>query len=217
MAFRAALFDLDGTLLDTGEGVLGAACQVIHEKGCPPLAQDLLRTFIGPPIKQSFAQTFALDEDEATRWTARFRELYSKEYLLYARPYEGIYEVCKTLREAGIPQAVATYKPEGYARELLEHFGFGDYMQHMLGSDIQGKLSKADIIERAAGLLDVPHAEALMVGDTVHDAMGAQKLGMPFLGVTYGYGFTGQGICEYQHVGMAAHPIDILTYFDASM
>ena len=213
MAFEAVLFDLDGTLLDTEEGILKSVEYVVQEKGGTPLGQDLLRTFIGPPIQQSFARTFNLDEGDANVWAARFREVYRTEYLLYAKPYEGIFEVLDCLVEAGIMVGVATYKREDYAYRLLESFGFTSYTPHIFGSDMQGKMTKADIIEKTVASLGVLKEACLMVGDTVHDAQGAYTSGMPFLGVTYGYGFSSENEdISYPCVGFVNSPQDIWGY-----
>lgn len=214
MRYEAALFDLDGTLLNTGKGILASVRQVVEEKGEGPLDESLLRTFVGPPIQNSFARVFNLNKQEAGQWAARFRELYSTQNLLMADSYDGIMSVCAQLKDADVPMAVATYKREDYALDLLKHFGFNQYTDHMFGSDFAGELSKADIIEQALDSMGVPAEKALMVGDTVHDAMGAQQTGIAFLGVSYGYGFRSMADVEgYPCVGMAEKPLQILEYF----
>ncbi len=214
MNYKAALFDLDGTLLDTGEGVLSAAQTVIESEGAAPLGESELRSFVGPPIQKSFAQSFGLDKREADRWAARFRELYSSRYLFEAKIYDGVLETLASLKEHGIALAVATYKRQDYAIRLLKHFGLDKYMSCMFGSDDAGVLTKADIIAKAASSLRVPRDETLMVGDTEHDAQGACQAGISFLGVTYGYGFTGYSKeIGFPCVGMVSRPKDIFGYF----
>ena len=214
MKYAAALFDLDGTLLDTGEGVLGSVETVIANEGRPPLDAETLRTFVGPPIQKSFARVFDLDEREAKRWAAHFRDLYSTENLLKAKLYDGILDVFAQLNQRGIPIAVATYKRQDYMLKLLRHFGFDRYTSHLFGSDMAGELTKADIIAIAAESLGVAHDDALMIGDTAHDALGAQQVGMAFLAVTYGYGFkSAADTGEHPCVGVADSPMGILDYF----
>lgn len=215
MSYQAVLFDVDGTLLDTSGGILAALRHVMEDEGLPTPSSEMMRTFIGPPVQDSFQRVFGCDDAEKARLAALFRSYYQDEACLFqARPYDGVFELFDRLRESGMLIGIATYKREDYARRLLGHFGFDIYTPYMFGSDVAGTLTKADIIGNcltAMGIED--HGQALMVGDTLHDAAGAVRLGVPFLAVTFGFGFEpGDTVEGYEAVGVVDAPLEILEH-----
>ncbi len=205
--FKVAVFDLDGTLLDTAEGVLSAVKYTIDKMGFEPLDEEKLNTFIGPPIQKSFAEYYGLEGDIIQEIAGIFRNRYKDVDLLLATPYEGIFECFSTLKKNGTEPVVATYKREDYALTLLKHFGFDKYTDKMFGGDHENKLKKSDIIElalKAAGLEPHEYGSAVMIGDTDNDAIGAKELGIPFVGVTYGFGFkTHEDVYKFPAIGAA--------------
>ena len=140
--YEIAVFDVDGTLLDTTEGVLASVKYTIDKMGFEPLSEDVLKTFIGPPI----------------------------------------------------------------------HFGFDKYTNILYGADHNNKLKKVDIIEKCMVDLGVTdYSNAVMIGDSSHDAIGAEKIGMDFIGVTYGFDFRApEDVYKFKAVGAAAMPLDLL-------
>lgn len=203
--FKAAVFDLDGTLLDTSAGVLASVRYTIDHFGFRALTEEELRRFIGPPIQDSFARTYGLEGDILQKIATVFRKRYKETDLLKAVPYAGIYDVFERLIDNGIKPAVATYKRQDYATEILVHFGFDKYTDIMYGADHENKLKKSDIIRNAiydAGVMNP--AEAVMIGDTDNDALGAKLLDMKFIGVTYGFGFhTTADVEKFPNIGAA--------------
>ncbi len=188
--YKLAVFDLDGTLLDTTEGVLSSIKYTINHFGFKMLGDDDLKKFIGPPIQKSFADTYNLSGDILQEIATVFRDRYKGDDLFKAKPYDEIFDMLKNLTDAGVVCAAATYKREDYAIKLLKHFGFDKYMNIMFGSDHENKLKKSDIIEKclyAAKIKD--KALAVMIGDTINDAVGAEQIGIDFIAVTYGFGF----------------------------
>lgn len=204
--FKAAVFDLDGTLLDTSAGVLSSVKYTIEKFGFEPLAENQLRSFIGPPIQDSFAQAYGLKGKILQEIATVFRDRYKNVDLLKAIPYKGIYDVFQALVSHGIKPAIATYKRQDYAEMILTHFGFDKYTEIMYGADHENKLKKKDIIEKA--LIDagaVNFMDAVMVGDSDNDAAGAEGIGTNFIGVTYGFGFkTSKDVNRFRNMGSAA-------------
>ncbi len=210
--YDVAVFDLDGTILDTTEGVLAAVKYTIEKMGYRMLSEERLESFIGPPIQDSFAAAYGLSGPVAQELATVFRERYKGPDLMKAKPYEGIYEVCQELLDRGIVPVVATYKREDYAIKLLKHFGFEKYMKVMHGGDNENRLKKEDIIRMSIAEAGASNLRrAVMIGDTLHDARGAEKLGMDFIAVTYGFGFHGaKDLDGVPNVGIAAKTFDIL-------
>ena len=132
--------------------------------------------------------------------------------MLKAVPYDGIYDVFERLADSGIKPAIATYKRQDYATEILVHFGFDKYTDIMYGADHENKLKKNDIIRNAirdAGV--TAPEEAVMVGDSDNDAIGAKLLGVNFIGVTYGFGFhTAADVEKFPNIGAARTTDEIL-------
>lgn len=210
--YEVVVFDVDGTLLDTSEGVLAAVSYAIKESSLPELSEEEMKTFIGPPIQDSLAKHYDLTPEQVQSIAEVFRDRYKGDDLLKAEPYEGIYQVFEELQAMGIRLAVATYKRQDYATRILEHFGFDKYTKILYGADNQNKLKKKDIIEKCMLDLGVhDYSKAVMIGDSDNDAIGAKGLGMDFIGVTYGFGFQNKDdVMEYQAVGCAEHPLDIV-------
>lgn len=208
------IFDVDGTLLDTTEGVLSAVKHTITVSGLPELPEAELLTFIGPPIQDSFQKHYGIEGAKLQELATIFRNQYKDVDLLKAVPYEGIYDICEKLKEAGIKIGVATYKRQDYAERILKHFEFDKYSKYLYGADHENKLKKMDIIKLCMDEMGVTDKKrVLMIGDSSHDAIGAEKIGVAFLGVTYGFDFrTEEDVMKYPAIGAAGTPPDILQY-----
>lgn len=212
--YDLVIFDVDGTLLDTTEGVIAAVKYTIDKFGFRPLPEQKLLKFIGPPIQNSFADAYGLSGDILQEIATVFRNRYSKHDLFGAVPYYGIFELMQTLKDGGIMSAVATYKREDYALTLLRHFGFDRFTDIIYGGDHENRLKKSDIIQKcisASGIAD--KNRIVMVGDTENDAVGAEKIGVDFLAVTYGFGFkTPESLNSVKHVGSSVTASGLLEY-----
>lgn len=201
---KAILFDLDGTLLDTTEGLECCVLRTAKEMGFPPPShEEILSRFIGPPVQFSFGRYYGLDDAMAQRCADVFRSHYQQPDVLFkASPYLGLFETLGALQNRGVRLGVATYKREDYALKLLHHTGIDAYCSVTHGGDNFNKRTKSDIIQLCLEELGIPFQETLLVGDTEHDAKGAEALGLPFLGVLYGFGFKSPSdLSEFHHVG----------------
>ena len=119
-----AVFDVDGTLLDTSEGVLSSVIYTIKKHNLPAIDEKTLRTFIGPPIQDSFARVYGIQGNILQELATTFRNQYKDNDLLKAVPYDGIYKVFDALIAEGIKPAIATYKRQDYATIIMNYFGF---------------------------------------------------------------------------------------------
>ena len=187
--FSAVIFDLDGTLLDTGEGVIAAVKETSRHFGLRTLAEADYPRFNGPPMKQSLMKWFGLDEGAATEATEYFRSCYLVSHLLKAKKYPREDEVLSELKEHGLRLGVATYKRSDCAQIILEHFGLAKYFEVILGDTPQSNRTKADIIRLVLEALGGDTSRTVMVGDSPADYTGAKEAGIDFIGMTYGYGF----------------------------
>lgn len=210
---KAILFDLDGTLLNTTEGVLESAIFAAKQLGYPELPHETMLNFVGPPIQNSFIKYYGCDIEKAQEAANIFRQYYKDKALLKADYYEGIMDLLNQLKAAGKKIAVATYKREDYAITILQHFGIADFCDTLHGADNFNKLTKADIVNICIDELGEPKNEVILIGDTEHDAIGAEKAGVAFLGVTYGFGFkTIEDVNKYPNMGCATTPLEILKF-----
>lgn len=209
------IFDLDGTLLDTSEGSIKSIDFTIKHMGYAPISEEIKQSFIGPPIFNSLKLTYHLSDDEAQKATEVFREAYKSKFLYKARIYEGIVPLLQTLHDKGYILAVASYKRDDYCKMLVQHFGLDSYFECILGSDSQNTLTKADIIKKCMQECNQTKTQnVILVGDSAHDAIGAQTLSLDFIAVTYGFGFKKNEMIPYPHKGYANTPIEVLNYLN---
>lgn len=211
--YRGIIFDLDGTLLDTAEGVLNSVRYAAEVMGYEPLSDEVMRTFIGPPVKHSLIRVYGLDDAEAAKATEVFRDRYKNHDLMKAVPYEGIMDLLKKLKEEGFLVGVATLKREDYAVLLLEHYHISDYCDCICGSDFDSKMLKIDVLQNCLAKLGLSPKEAVLIGDTSSDGTGAAQAGTDFVAVTYGFGpSTEEEWTSFHPVFTAGKPEEIGTF-----
>lgn len=210
MRVKHVIFDLDGTLLDTTEGILESVRYTAKRYGFPTLSEKTLLKFIGPPIQQSFQTYYGVKREQVQEITDFFRAYYKSEALLKAVPYDRIYELCDFLKNRRINMSVATYKREDYMLKLLKHFHFDEYCGSMHGADNHNKLKKEDIIRRCVKESVSAKENTVMIGDTLNDALAAEKEGVSFIGVLYGFGFEElKDGSRFANIGVVEKPLQI--------
>lgn len=183
------LFDFDGTIADSSEGVFGCVLHALKKMGRPLPDGPTLRKFIGPPLRESFQTQCGLSPEEAEEAVALYREEYSVNGLYKCRMYEGIESLLRRLKEDGFVLAVATSKPEVYARKILEGLHISDCFVIIAGAEFAGdRTDKPAVIQYALESLQASPTDALMIGDRFHDVEGAHAFGMRCVGVLWGFG-----------------------------
>lgn len=210
MRVEAVIFDLDGTLLDTGEGVIRSVKYTISQMNLKELPLDKLAEFVGPPIKRKLQQEFGLSNEQAEEGMNIFRSHYGLGDIYIAQPYDGVEKILKQLKDKNFKLGVATYKREDQAIKLLERKGLAKYFDVISGTDLNGKMTKTDVICKCLENLNCLPKKAIMVGDSENDAVGAAEVGMNFIGVTYGYGFkSNDDVIKYNNIGYADKCIEL--------
>ena len=184
---KTILFDLDGTLTDSGEGIINCAILALEHFGLPVPSREELGVFVGPPLDDSFKKFGVADHqvDEAIRV---FRSRYLTKGKFENRPYPGIPEMLSKLQALGHDLYVATSKPEETAVEIMDHFDLSKYFTRICGATMdKARNSKSKVI---AYLLDTCGRgdNIVMVGDTAFDVIGAKTHNIPTIGVSWGYG-----------------------------
>lgn len=212
MKYRAVIFDVDGTLLDTTDGVIESAVYAAKSFGYPELPYETMLKFVGPPIQESFIKHYGFSVSDAQKAANVFRSYYKDNALLKATPYKGIFDVCKFLQKSNVKQAVATYKREDYALTLLHHFSFDAYLDVIHGADNNNVLTKSDIIKLCISDMGYKENECVLIGDTLHDANGAAESGIDFIAVTYGFGFKRNESISVNHIAVADKPEDLIHF-----
>ena len=199
MAQKAILFDLDGTLTDSGEGIINCAQLALEHFGLPIPSREEMRVFVGPPLHETF-QKFGVPADQADEAVRIYRSRYIPIGKFENTPYPGIRELLATLKDHGHKLYVATSKPEAMSVEILEHFDLAQYFDRICGATMDtSRSTKSAVI---AYLLE-QSGEAgnmVMVGDTAFDVLGAKAHGIPTIGVSWGYGT----VADMEEAGAAA-------------
>lgn len=183
------MFDLDGTLADTSAGILDSLRYTIEKMKLPNIKEEDMTSFIGPPLLDSFKKRFEMEENEAYNAIRIFREYYGFEGLYNVKLYAGISMMLHALKNKPYLIGVATYKKEDLAVRVLEYLGIAKYFDVIHGADSEEKLKKHEIIEKCINELNLNRAHCLYVGDTENDAKAASFLRVPFVGVTWGFGY----------------------------
>lgn len=209
--YRYALFDLDGTLTDPGEGITRSVQYALDKFGITVEDRKQLFCFIGPPLHESFEVYYGFSRPDAMRAVDCYREYYAVKGIFENLVYDGIEKMLQQLQAAGVKICLATSKPEVYAKQILEHFGLDGYFTAVAGSEMDGtRTKKAEVVERALMLLGNPDvSDCIMIGDREHDVLGGQAHGLDTVGVLFGYGSRE----ELERAGatyIAATPADIV-------
>lgn len=217
--YKGVIFDVDGTILDSSDGIIDAIKHTIKQFALANLTDEALHEFVGfSPLQGAFSHFCCLDSDTAQNCAVFFREYYKKDAMFKSTPYEKIFSLLDFLKLKGVRLGVATYKRQDYATELMRHFGFDRYFDIICGADNENKLKKIDIVQNCLNQLGVTKDDAVLIGDSIHDAGAAKRLGMDFIGVTYGFGFKNKSdMDEFSPTLRADSVEDIINYFHKNL
>lgn len=207
MGKKAIIFDLDGTLTDSGEGIINCAALALEHFGLPVPDRETMRVFVGPPLRDTFAQ-FGVPTDRLEEAITVYRSRYIPIGKFENHPYPGIEKLLSDLRNDGYKLYVATSKPETTSMDIMNKFGLTQYFDRICGANKDASRDeKSQVI--AYLLSEIGSVEeAIMVGDTAFDVIGAAQHGIPTIGVSWGYG----SVADMENAGAKAiaHSMDEL-------
>ena len=189
--YKAILFDLDGTLTESGEGITKCVQYALEKIGKPEENLKKLEVFVGPPLLQQFMNYADIDEETSEKAVKYYRERYSATGIFENSPYPGVESMLSELKAKGYRLAVASSKPEYFVTQILDYFQLTDYFEEIVGSEMNGnRTSKSEVIEEALRRLGMSEKrnQVIMVGDKEHDVFGARKADLKCVAVSYGYG-----------------------------
>lgn len=214
--YKLVVFDVDGTLLDTSEGLLKSTIYTIDKLGYPMPTKEVLLSFVGPRIQDSLAKVFGLQGEELDKAAAVFRNHYKEEAVMLAKPYEGMHVVLQNLKNRNIHMAIATNKRQDFIERLADKYGISEYIKVICGTDFQGKLKKEDLIRNC--IKEFPECstkDTVMIGDSAYDAEAAERVGVDFIGATYGFDFkSAEEVQKWSSVTSINRMIEILEIID---
>jgi len=188
--YDAVLFDFDGTVADTGEGIFNGVYHVLASKGIEPPEPEKMRYFIGPPLHDSFKTVLGFDDEACDAAIIKYREYYSVKGIFELTMYDGMEELFRKLKAENIKVGIASSKPEVFLQRIAENLKMTELFDVICGSDFSYiHTDKKKIIQRAIESLHLPAgAKVLMVGDRSFDIKGAKGAGVDSAGVLFGYG-----------------------------
>ena len=187
--YDTVFFDLDGTIIDSGEGVSNSVLYALEKFGINETRENALR-FIGPPLADSFKDFYGFDDEKATKGIEIYREYYREKGIFECYLYDGIRELLIKLKENGYKVVLCTSKPEEYAHRVLRFFEIFDLFDFACGAtmDEKTRATKDEVMAYAFETSGAQREKTLMVGDRKFDINSACKFGLDSVGVTFGYG-----------------------------
>lgn len=193
---KTILFDLDGTLTDSGEGIINCVILALEHFGLPVPSRDALRVFVGPPLHESFIK-HGVPADKADEAVEVYRSRYIPIGKFENTPYPGIRDMLEALKAEGHALFVATSKPEQMSIDILEHFDLAKYFDRICGATMDTSRTNKEAV--IAYLLEQNQntGNIIMVGDTKFDVIGAKAHNIPCVGVSWGYG----EVCDMLEAG----------------
>ena len=190
--YSVILFDFDGTVYDTVEGITKCVQYALRKHG-RDAELDELRCFAGPPLADMFMERYGFDRGEAEQLVRDFRERYVPIGVHESRPFPEIRGTLEVLRAAGLKLGIATSKPQLLAEQLLQKEGLRELFDAVCGSLEGGNNdAKWQVIERCLAALDAAPEETVLIGDTKYDVLGAHRVGIACIGVRWGYAAPGE-------------------------
>lgn len=196
--YRHIFFDLDGTLIDSGAGIINAVKYALNKYNINENNPAVLKSFVGPPLNQQFIDCYNFSEEQSLQAVQYFREYYSTTGILENNVYPQIPELLNSLYQMNLKLLIASSKPEKFVKKILAQHDLLKYFTFVGGSLFDGsRVNKDDVLSYVLTEMQIQQFDdCIMIGDRKYDILGAKKFGFTSVGVTYGYGER----CELQEV-----------------
>lgn len=209
--YKTILFDLDGTLLDTSEGIMKSIVYTYSVLGITPPSYEEQLSYIGPTVQSNLEKHLHLKGEDLIKASEIFRNRYKDFDLFLAKPYEGIFELLIQLKNKGYTIGVVTNKRIDYTLKLLDHFDFTKHFDFIYGTDFEMKLTKTDLVKKGMDYNKTKGEETIVVGDTLNDYVGAAANGCKFVRACYGFGFKkGTNKLNNDEIGEISSTLELL-------
>ncbi|MCH4166568.1 MAG: HAD hydrolase-like protein [Megasphaera sp.] len=187
--YKYVLFDLDGTLTDSKEGIIKSVAYALTQMGETTEGRLDQHTVVGPPLLMTFEGVYGFSKEKAKETYAYFQERYSTVGKFENRAFDGIVPMLQELQHQGIHSYVATSKPQVHAEAICEKFGIAPYVDAIAGPAVGSRDTKTDVMKRILhGIGEAGKGQAVMVGDRQFDVIGSRDTGLPVILVGFGYG-----------------------------
>jgi len=187
--YDTVLFDLDGTLTNPKKGITKSVQYALSAFGITSKPDELV-SFIGPPLRDSFKQSYKMTQKDIEKAITKYREYYTAKGIFDNKLYAGVVDMIEKLKMNNKTLILATSKPTVFANQILKHFELDKYFDFVSGSELDGSRdAKAEVIDHALKSMNLkPTQSMVMVGDRKHDIIGAKAHRLKSIGVLYGYG-----------------------------
>lgn len=210
MKYKYILFDLDGTVSESAEGIRYSLEKTLESLGAQPVDLSDYTKYIGPPLLDTLKNLCKLPDELCDKGYELYKNFYAEKGKLMNKPYDSIIPVLKELRKMGAKLAICTSKLEATAELVVEELGLSEYFDVVAGSNRDStRKDKKDLIPYALELLGGEKKDAVMLGDTWYDAKGAQECSVDFIACSYGYG-EDDAMAKYNPVAWASTPEEII-------
>lgn len=198
--YKLVIFDLDGTLADTSLGVINCVKYVQKKMSLPEITEAQLYSHVGPPMEESYTRNFGLTGDSLKKAVELHKEYAVSQGYRELTVYEGIYELLNKLRDNGIKTAVATLKAQTTAEKIFKEYKMDSLFDLVIGTDSRNPKTKAQLLTECLETTGTKKEDAVLIGDSKYDAIGAAQAEIDFIAVTYGFGFKDKNdLNEFRH------------------
>lgn len=196
MKGQLLIFDFDGTIVESGPGLVRSIRHALSAMGIEEPDDKKLERFIGPPLNIGFRDWYHMSEEQIPHAMKIFRQRYDEKGVYEARVYPGITDCLRAAKERGIPMAIASAKPLYYIEKMVQHFELGSYFEQIVGPGLNDELEnkagqdvKGRMIRQVCTHFpNTPAHACIMIGDKASDIKAGKEQGCQTIGVLYGYG-----------------------------
>ena len=206
---KLVIFDMDGTLADTSEGIFNSIRYTQKMMDLPEITYEQMLSHVGPPMEESYARNFGLSGESLKKAVQYHKEYAMKKGYRELKVYDGIIDLLEKLRNAGIRTAVATLKAQTTAEKIAKEY-FPNLFDVVIGANQNNPMTKAEMLLKCIDKFKFSKSNAVLVGDSIYDAKGAAEAEIDFIAVTYGFGFQPNEDIPENHIAVADNPNDLI-------